>query len=61
VKITAKKDLIDLVKRFAIPGTWSIVEDLRTMKSYRVMKKGKKVMQIPIQSLNEKHIMKFDF
>jgi len=48
VKITSKKDIIGLIKRFAIPGAWSIVEDLRNNKSYKVMKKGKKVIQLPI-------------
>lgn len=48
VKITQKKDIVDFIKRFAIPGAWSIIEDLRTGASYKVMKKGPKLMQIPI-------------
>lgn len=44
VKITSKKDLTDFMKRFAIPGAWSIVEDLRNHKHYKVMKKGAKTM-----------------
>jgi hypothetical protein len=61
VKIKKKKDLVDFIKKFAIPRVWSIVEDLRIDKSYRVMKKSKQVMQIPIQSLNETHNKKFNF
>ena len=61
MKTNSKKDLAAFVKRFAIYGMWSIVEDLRTGKSYRVMKKGKKMMQVPIQSLNERHSLKFNF
>ena len=44
VKINLKKDIIDFIKRFAIPGTWSIIVDLKNNKTYRVMKKGKKIM-----------------
>ena len=61
VKINSKKDLIDFIKRFAISGTWSIVIDTKNNKTYRVMKKGKQTMQIPIQSLNSKHNKKFPF
>jgi hypothetical protein len=61
VKINSKKDIIEFIKRFAISGTWSIVVDIRNGKKYKVMKKGKKVMQIPIQSLNSVHHKKFEF
>lgn len=61
VKINQKKDFIDFTKRFAIPYAWSIIEDRRTYCSYKVMKKGPKVMQIPIQSLNTMHNKKFNF
>jgi hypothetical protein len=44
VKFNSKKDVIDFIKRFAIPGVWSIVIDLKTDVTYRVMKKGKQVM-----------------
>jgi hypothetical protein len=44
VKINNRKDMLDFVERFAVYGAWSIVVDLRTDKSYRVMKKGKKIM-----------------
>jgi hypothetical protein len=40
---------------------WSIVIDSKIDVTYRVMKKGKQVMQIPIQSLNSKHAKKFSF
>ena len=61
VKINRRKDIIDFIKRFAIPGSWSIIEDLRNMKTYKVMKKGKRLIQLPIQSLNSKHTKKFYF
>jgi len=41
VKITSKKDIIGFIKRFAVPGSWSIIEDLRAGKCYKAMKKGK--------------------
>ena len=44
VKIKGKKNIIDFIKRFAVPGAWSIVIDMRNGKEYRVMKKGKQVM-----------------
>ena len=44
VMIKFKKDVIDFIKRFAIPGAWSIVVDLKNNNTYRVMKKGKKIM-----------------
>ena len=61
MKINSKKDIIDFIKRFAIPGVWSTVVDLRDGKTYKIMKKGKQVMQIPIQSLNNVHHKKFEF
>jgi len=44
VKINFKTNILDYIKRFAIPGTWSIIKNLRAGKSYKVMKKGRKVM-----------------
>ena len=61
VKVNSKKDVLDFIKRFAIPVTWSVVVDTKTGITHRVMKKGKKVIQIPIQSLNAKHLKKFPF
>ena len=60
MKINSKKDVIDFIKRFAVPEVWSIVLDTKTGSTYRVMKKGK-FMQIPIQSLNSNHAKKFPF
>ena len=60
VKINSKKDIIDFIKRFAIPGAWSIIVDAKTGKTHKVMKKGK-MMQIPIQSLNSEHFKKYEF
>ena len=54
VKVSSTKDKINFIKRFAIPGKWSLIIDAATGKSYRVMKKGK-LMQLPIQSLNTQH------
>ena len=50
------------MKKFAIPGVWSIVVDAREcdIKTCKVIKKGKK-MQTPVQSLNKAHQKKFDF
>jgi hypothetical protein len=60
VKINSKKDVVDFIKRFAIPSKWCTVIDARSGKVFKVMKKGK-YMQIPIQSLNIVHLQKFEF
>ena len=32
------------MKKFAIPGVWSVVINVINDKTYKVMKKGKKIM-----------------
>ncbi len=52
VKVNSKKNKLEFLKRFAIPHAWSITYDMETGEEHRFYKKGKKIMQIPIQSLN---------
>ena len=52
VKITNSRfkntDKIDCIKRFAIPGRWCTIVDIVSGRVYKVMKKGKSPMQLPI-------------
>jgi hypothetical protein len=52
VKINSNRfknaDKIACIKRFAVPGRWCTVIDKVSGKVYKVMKKGKVLMQIPI-------------
>jgi len=52
VKVNFKKNKEECLKWFSNPHAWSIAYDMTTGEEYRFYKKGKKVMQIPIQSLN---------
>ena len=61
VKVNSKKSKLEFLKRFAIPHAWSVVYDMETKEEHRFYKKGKKIMQIPIQSLNNQHSKKFKF
>ena len=65
VKITSSRfkngEKVNVIKRFAIPGRWCTVVDSVSGRVYKVMKKGKSLMQIPIQSLSTVHSKSYDF
>lgn len=61
MKVDSSKDKIDFIKRFAVPDKCSLVIDIATGKTHRVIKKGSKFMQLPIQSLNTQHQQKYEF